>query len=106
MGFRRKKEAVTIEHQWKQFVSAHADLLQTAGVPTWVSDDHEYWQDIIYYGYPEQYQERGPSSLPHFSVSEVDPSELTPFVKLLELYFETGFAYLEPEFLKWRDRKA
>ena len=106
MAFRQKKKDVTTEHQWKQFVATHAALFQELGVPSWVSDDHSYWQDVISYGYPEQYQERGAISLPRFDLKNAESSQLACFVKLLTLYFEAGFVYYEPEFLKWQDAKA
>ncbi|MGI4789150.1 MAG: hypothetical protein ACRYFS_09915 [Janthinobacterium lividum] len=106
MGFRRKKEDVKTEHKWKQFVSNHAVLIQEVGLPLWISDEHDYWQDVVYYGYPEQYYERTPSSIPDFDLTGAKPSELVGFVRLLNLYFEDGFAYYNPEFLKWQDRKA
>lgn len=106
MGFRRKKEDVKIEHKWKQFVSDNAILIQEIGLPLWISDEHDYWQDIIHYGYPEQYQEREPSSMPMFNLTRANPSELTGFVRLLNLYFEDGFAYYDPAFLMWLDRET
>ncbi len=106
MGFRRKKEDVKTAHRWKQFVSDNATLIQEVGLPLWISDEHDYWQDVIYYGYPEQYQERNPSSVPMFNLTTAKPSELVGFVGLLSLYFEDGFAYCDPEFLKWQDREA
>ena len=106
MGFRRKREDVRTERRWEQFVFSNAILIQEIGLPSWISDEHEYWRDVIHYGYPEQYQEHGPSSVPMFNLTQAVPSELVRFVRLLNLYFDDGFAYCAPEFLKWRDRQA
>ena len=106
MGFRRRKEEVRTEHKWEQFGSNNAILIQEIGLPMWISDEHDYWQDVIHYGYPEQYQERNPSSVPIFDLTRTKPSELVGFVRLLNLYFEDGFAYRDPAFLKWQDREA
>ena len=106
MGFRRKREEVTTQHKWIQFVSDHVNSFRNLGLPEMVSDDHEYWRDVVYHGYPEQHQQNGPSIIPSCDFTNADSSKMAEFVRLLELYFEAGFAYLDPEFLKWLDRKA
>ncbi len=105
MAFRRNKENVISKRQWQQFMVGNVDGVQAISLPPEIVADESLWRDVLCYGWAEG---AGPAAISDtittgFSVSQLSQSEYQILASLVEHYFESGFAYVEPEALRKDD---
>lgn len=99
MGYHSRPERRRAAEHWQRFAAGQARYFDQTGLPFSVIEDISNWDDFLSLGYlPEQ----GPTPFDPNSLSETGYASL---LKMVEAYFQAGYAYSEPAVIKTEDRQ-
>jgi hypothetical protein len=86
MSFRRSKRAAHEAQRWRAFLEANADLFQRSGVPLFIYQSRELFDDLLMHGYIDHHDD--PT---RFAVGQLSAGQLENLIEVVGRYLRAGF---------------
>jgi len=86
MSFRRSKEAVEADRDWRQFTEENRGLLLLSGIPERIWQSRSLFDNLLMHGYVAHLPE-----VNWYVIQRLPAEELEPVVELVGRYLAAGF---------------